>query len=330
MSASMLDLDAPPSAETTSTAAAERLRVTTAAVRISFCWLGVRKTLTPEQKSQAAESFGAEGEFLSARKKLLDTRHPAYKEVTAVRGQVLTYWKASTLPYPEPGIRLIRQDQVQAFNDRLVGYRDQLAAAVATLDNHYAELKRAAERRLGTLYNPMDYPPSLRGWFGLDWDFPSVEPPDYLMQLSPALYEQERARVTARFEEAVQLAEQTFLSELGKLVSHLTERLSGTADGDRKIFRNSAISNLTEFFDRFRQLNVRSNPQLDALVEQARQVVQGHAPQALRDNEGLRQHVTTQLAGVQSVIDGLMVDRPRRSIIRARAAANGGADGTPH
>src|SRR5262245_31548630 len=92
--------------------AAERLRLTTTAVRVSFCWLGVRKSLTPEQKSQAAESFGAEGEFLSARKKLLDTKHPAYKEVTAVRGKVSAYWKAHSLPFPESGIRLIRQEQI--------------------------------------------------------------------------------------------------------------------------------------------------------------------------------------------------------------------------
>src|SRR5690242_19956530 len=84
-------------------------------VRVSFRWLGVRKTLTPEQKTEAALSFGAEGEFLSARKKLLDTRHPAYQEVTAVRGKVLAYWKAMTLPYPEPGIRLLRHSEVEAF-----------------------------------------------------------------------------------------------------------------------------------------------------------------------------------------------------------------------
>src|SRR6476661_8406586 len=83
---------------------AQRLRLITAAVRVSFTWLGVRKTLTPEQKSQAAESFGAEGDFLSAGKKLLDTKHPAYKDVTAVRGRVGAFWKSLTLPYPEPGI----------------------------------------------------------------------------------------------------------------------------------------------------------------------------------------------------------------------------------
>jgi hypothetical protein len=45
-------------------------------------------------------------------------------------------------------------------------------------------------------------------------------------------------------------------------------------------------------------------------------VVRGIEPQQLRDNENLRQRVTSQLAGVQSVLDGLLVDRPRRNILR--------------
>src|SRR3954471_16959036 len=172
---------------------AQRLRISTAAVRVSFTWLGVRKTLTPEQKSQAAESFGAEGDYLSARKKLLDTKHPAYKEVTAVRGRVLSFWRGLTLPYPEPGIRLIRQEEVEPFHAKMTEFRGQLDTAVGKLDDHYEELKAAARRRLGALYDSNDYPPGLRGLCGLDWDFPAVEPPDYLLQLSPALYEQERA-----------------------------------------------------------------------------------------------------------------------------------------
>src|SRR5438552_7837866 len=119
MTATLLE---PPTVRAAPTPA-QRLRVTTAAVRVSLRWLGVRKTLTPEQKSQAAESFGAEGDFLSARKKLLDTKHPAYKEVTAVRGRVGAYWKSLTLPYPEPGIRLIRQEQIDTFNAQMTIFR---------------------------------------------------------------------------------------------------------------------------------------------------------------------------------------------------------------
>ena len=41
--------------------------------------------------------------------------------------------------------------------------------------------------------------------FSIDWDFPSVEPPDYLQQLNPQLYEQECDWVQQRFDEAVRL-----------------------------------------------------------------------------------------------------------------------------
>ena len=283
---------------------------------VSFTWFGVRKALTNEQKNQAAEPFGAEGEYLSARKKLLDTKHAAYKEVTGVRGKVSAYWRTLTVPFPEPGIRLIKQHEVQGFNQQMGEFRTELEAAVIKLDNHYSELKSAAQRRLGDLFDANDYPLSMRGLFDLAWDFPNVEPPDYLHQLNPAIYEQERNRVAARFEEAVQLAEQAFISEFAKLIEHLTERLSNSGGGEKKIFRDSAITNLSEFFERFRQLNVRSNADLDAMVDRAQQIVNGVEAQALRDNNSLRQHVATQFSQVQSVIDGMLVDRPRRRIIR--------------
>jgi hypothetical protein len=317
-------LDDPPAP------ASERLRSTMAAVRISFTWLGVRKTLSPEQKAQAADTFGAKGTFLSAGKKLLDTTHPAYKAVTAVRGKILGYWKSVTLPFPEPGIRLLRQADVNSFDARLASLREELTEAVTYLDERFHELKNAARDRLGSLFNSSDYPESLRGLFGVAWDYPSVEPPPYLQQLSPELYRQECERVTARFDEAIRLAEQAFTEELAKLVSHLTERLSGTEDGKPKVFRDSAVEHLTEFFQRFKLLNVRSNEQLDELVERAQRVVCNVTPQSLREDQTTRQRVATQLAGVQSVLDGLLVDQPRRRIIRAQPKSDGGVNGAAH
>jgi hypothetical protein len=143
------------------------------------------------------------------------------------------------------------------------------------------------------------------------------------MRIAPEVYQQEKERIARRFEEAVELAEQAFLTEFARLVAHLTERLSSGGEGERKVFRDSAVMNLMEFFERFKHLNVRSNAQLDELVEQAQRVVQGVGAQELRDNEGLRQHVAAQLAGVQSVLDGLLVDRPRRSLVRNRSNQGG-------
>ncbi|HBO43943.1 MAG TPA: hypothetical protein DD670_08435 [Planctomycetaceae bacterium] len=96
----------------------------------------------------------------------------------------------------------------------------------------------------------------------------------------------------------------------------MTERPSGTEDGKPKIFRDSAVTNLNEFFERFRELNVGSSDQLDRLMADARCVIRGVEPRALRDSNSLRQHMATEMSRVQSVLDGLLVDRPRRNTLR--------------
>ena len=87
--------------------AANRLRTTMAAVKLAFTWLGVRKTLAPEQRTTAARAFHADRELLSASKLILDTKNPAYRAVAAVRSEASTYWRTVTLPFPEAGIRLL-------------------------------------------------------------------------------------------------------------------------------------------------------------------------------------------------------------------------------
>lgn len=309
-------LDKPPAAS--ETAPAQRLRATMAAVRVMFTWFGVRKSLSTEQRAQAADAFGAEGSYLSAGKKLIDTSHAAFKSVTAVRSQVLGFWRSLTVPFPEAGIRLIRRDEIGLFDVKMTSLRQELAEAVTNLDNDYAELKSAARRRLGRLFNAADYPETLVGLFAVSWDYPNVDPPSYLRQLSPALYEEEARRVAVRFDEAVALAEQAFTQEFSNLIAHLTERLSGGDDGKARVFRDSAVANLADFFGRFTHLNVRSSEQLDQLVEQAQRIVRGVRPQALRDDTSLRQRIASQLASVQSQVEGLLVDRPRRRILRSK------------
>ena len=303
-------------APTVETQPADRLRHTMTGVRLSFSWFGLRRSLTPGQKSQAAEALDAAGDVLAASKKLLDTKHPAFQAVAAVKHQATSYWKAITLPFPEPGLRLIRQADIEPFHAKLTELSSELADAVTELDRAYPELQAAAAERLGQLYQPTDYPRSLRDEFALMWEFPAVEPPEYLRRLSPELYERECQRVTAQFNEAVALAEQAFCEEFGGLVSHLTERLAGDAEGQPKVFRDSAVTNLRTFFDRFRTLNVGSNAELESLVDQAQQLLRGVAPQDLRASDALRSRITQQLGEVQTALEPFLVDRPRRNILR--------------
>jgi len=304
--------------------AANRLRTTMAAVKLSFTWLGVRKTLAPEQRTTAARAFHADRELLSASKTILDLKHPAYRAVAAVRSEASSYWRTVTLPFPEAGVRLLPQNSLGMFATTMQTCRDRLQEAARELASQYDTMKSEAQRRLGTLFNASDYPTTLDGLFDLEVSYPTIEPPNYLMALHPEVYQQEQARVRERFEGAVELAEQSFAVELQRLVSHLAERLTGLSDGQPKVFRDSAVENLREFFERFRRLNIRSSPELDALVEQAQQTIMGVEPQTLRDSNRLRQMVARDFEQIQASVGDLLVDRPRRNILR-RAQTGGTA-----
>lgn len=316
MSSAVLEEEVIDGRTAQSTTPGDRLQAETTAVRLHIRWPGIRKTLDQSQKQRAAEAFEADLKSLSAAKKLLDTSHPRFKAVSKVRCQAIAYWRGCTLPYIETGVRLIRRGDVTTFDDQMAKFREELAESVELLDRSYGELIQQARERLGDLFSPEDYPASLSDLFEISWDYPASSPPEYLRTVAPELYQAECLRVRQRFSEAVQLAESAFAEELTTLVNHLADKLAGEDDGKPKVFRDSAVTNLLEFFERFQKLNIRSDEQLDALVERARGVIRGVRPQSLRDQQALRGEVAERLSQVSTSLDHWMSDRPRRNILR--------------
>jgi len=95
-----------------------------------------------------------------------------------------------------------------------------------------------------------------------------------------------------------------FQDQLAELIEHLVERLFSDDGGRQKTFRDSTITNLDEFFSRFRQLSVGSSEELSDLVDKAQSVMHGVEPQSLRDSDTLRQRIATQMSAVQASLDG--------------------------
>ena len=147
------------------TAPAHRLRRLAAAVRVQFTWWGIHRSLTAQQKEEVGDTCGADARFLTAGKKIIDVRHEAYRQLTSLRSRITKYWHGLTLPYVEPGVRLIRQTDIEAFVHTLEGFRDELTAAESELNTVYEQMKSDARRRLGKLYNPADYPAEIHGLF---------------------------------------------------------------------------------------------------------------------------------------------------------------------
>lgn len=296
--------------------AAQEMRASMGAVELSFTWLGTQRKLADSQTRQAADAFHADARNLRASKVLIDTKHPAYKAATAVRSQARAFLRGISLPYPQEGVRLIKFDDIERFEEQMQSFRDRLNDAVATLQEHYDAIKADARERLGELYNPTDYPNSLEGVFGLSWEYPSIEPPQYLLNYNPALYRQQQARVQERFEQAVILAENAFGERLQELIDHLLERLRGVDSGDTKRFSSSTVENFAEFAEEFRKMNVRGNTQLEALINRAQSIVAGVDSKAVKANGDLRQTLSTQMGEVRDALDTVLANQPRRRVMR--------------
>jgi hypothetical protein len=293
---------------------AAKLRSQTIAVRLSLQKIGTRKALTPDQRREAADQFGADYKSLSASKKILDTKDPAFKAVREVIRRAKNHWRAMTTPYPEPGIRLIRKSSVEIFNTFLKQCEKDLNESVKVLQEKYPELRQRAAVALAELFNDNDYPTRIDTAFCIEWDFPNVEPPAYLKNLNPELYEAEVKKIEARFAVAVDQAEQAFVQQFQQLVTHLVERLKGDVDGKPKVFRDTAVENLNAFFEQFRSLDIGSSTKLQQLVAQAQQAVAGITAGELRENTDARTAVQSALQQVAGEIDGLMVNKPDRMI----------------
>src|ERR1700677_1219613 len=108
---------------------AQRLRRIAAAVRVSLHWWGVHRALSPQQKEQVSAGYAADVRFLTAGKRIIDVRHEAFRKLTSIRTRLTQYWRGLTLPFTEPGVRLIRQSDIESFVHTLEGFREELVQA---------------------------------------------------------------------------------------------------------------------------------------------------------------------------------------------------------
>lgn len=301
------------------TTAGEELRRNCAAVRLHVKSFGTTRTLSQGQVAELMDGGNTDTTMLRASKKLLDAGHPTVKLLGRIRSQILSTWRGMTLPYTEPGVRLMPRNLVPEFEQRMGFLRDELTAAVAELEGVWPSLLDAAQERLGDLFDRSDYPETLDGLFSVVWSYPEVSPPTYLLTIDPGLYRREQRRISERFDHAVQLAEQAVTEEFASMVGHLAERLTDDGSGERKVFRDSAVENLREFFGRFRQLPLSgdSSVRLEDLINQTQAILAGVRPSQLRDSGDLRHRIATDLAGVTSSLEAMLVERPRRKIIRS-------------
>ena len=285
-----------------------------------------QKTLTPEQKAQAAEAFDAEGQFLSAAKKLLDTKHSAFRAVTAIRGKIDALLEGADPAVPRarrPADQAGRRSRRSPPDGRLPG------RAGRRRGQPRPPLRRAeAGRRASgsaSLYNAVglsrDAGRPLRRRVRLPQRRAARLP-------GPALAGALRAGAgpgggPVRGGRAAGRAGVPRRVRPARRPPHRADLRRGRRRQPRSSATRPSATSSSSSPGSASSTSARTTSSTPWSSE-AQRAVRGVGAQDLRDSGALRQRVATELSRVQTSLDALLVERPRRRILR-QAPAPGGA-----
>lgn len=284
------------------------------ATKIRFVpWWTKTKTIDKTTKQRMCEPVNAQSNSIRSYKDAYSTEIPAIAEINALRDKTRDYWENNTLPYSEDSVRLLRRVDLPEFN----AYMDnvakvQLPAHAANVQNARDLIIEDARKRLGDTFSINHYPIDLSTLYGIEVTYPTLSPNG---SLPKEILDQQRKLLEAKITEAAVQAQQNFTNLFAEHIQHLAERLT-TEPGQKKVFRDSAVDNLKEFFAQFEKLKISEGDELDKLVADAQNLIKGIAPADLRSSEALKAEIAGALTTIEKKLTPLIVNAPRRKIIR--------------
>lgn len=270
------------------------------------CWQGCTAL-----GSNLMEKIG-NSEWLKGAKVLIDP--DCLSSVRSVLSKARTHLQKAALPFPIHGLTLVPKETLTRIDEALCGMNREFEVEVDKFISKYEVEREKARESLGHLFSESDYPIDIRRKFRFEWRFITLDIPGKSGILSPELYEREKQKFQVLMEETRELATVALREEFAGIVRRMVERLSGEEDGKPKKFKNSMMEKMGEFLDSFGDRNLFNDDKLAALVDEAREVVNGLSTDELRRDGNLRRYIADEMMELRVVIAGALEDLPRRKI----------------
>lgn len=258
----------------------------------------------------------ADKDILSVSKTLIDS--PELVAIKRKDQQIRSYLYSQCI---QSGFRwgfyLVPYASIERVEAQLKKFSDERQVLVEALLLVYLAQVEAAQGKRRAIYNRSEYRTlqQAQASFSFTWQYVQFGVPGKLKSVSKAMFEAEQGKAKAKWAEAEAQVQQLLRASMAELVDHMVEKLTGTREGGKpKIFKDSMVANIKEFLDTFRERNITDDGELDGLVERARLLMDGVDPASLRGNDSMRAYVRDGFSQIQASLDGMIVDRPARSI----------------
>jgi hypothetical protein len=215
---------------------------------------------------------------------------------------------ACTMPWSDTGLRLLPTKQYFKYHSEMTALQSEFERLVTVFLDAYDWEIQNAQLKLGALFNPDEYPTrdKLEPRFRFRMNYmPLPSAGDFRVDIESeaqqALASQYESYYTTQFQQAMNDVWQRAYEAITKM----SERLDYAGTEDKKVFRDTLVSNVKDMSALLEVCNVTNDPVMEDARRRLDNALMGVTPEALREDAYLRAQTKRQVDEVKKIIDTL-------------------------
>lgn len=216
---------------------------------------------------------------------------------------------AMTTPWSDLGLRMCpTKTYINGYEKQMSALQQEFFRLVdAFLQAYDWEVQNAA-LKLGSLFNRDEYPTtdSLKQKFNFRYTaMPVPEAGHWMLDVEAEAAASLKAQYEKFYGEQFKKSMDDVWTRTYEALSKMSERLDYGDDTNKKIFRDSMVSNVKDMVTMLTEFNITSDPVMAKAARDLEQALEGVTPEALREDAYLRSQTKRQVDAVRKTIDSL-------------------------
>jgi len=226
----------------------------------------------------------------------------ALSKIQKHASEIRDWHMRQTLPWSTSGgIRLLPMVQFFDYKQEMDKHEQLFKERVDKFIQDYPNIVNAMAYKLGRLFDRSEYPlaEEIRNRFKISYTFLPVPEKNHFDNINNQMRDELKEQYEKAYNDRVSFAMTSAWDRLHDTVKHMVERLSGE---DKKIFRDTLVTNALELTSMLTSLNITKDPKLEQARQSLEKVIVGVDAQDLRDSDSLRKDVAQKVSNIMELI----------------------------
>lgn len=196
-----------------------------------------------------------------------------------------------TMPWSDTGLRLLPTAQYFKYHKAMTDLENQWRSATNKFLQSYQWEISQAQAKLGDLFDASEYPTTdaLTSKFAFNLNYiPLPDAGDFRIDVGNDAVDEVKSSYNDYYSRQLTKAMEDVWTRLHTALTRMSERLDYDADDDKRVFRDTLVSNVTDMVELLDVCNVTGNVQMTAMRDKLSDAMYGITADALREDAHTR------------------------------------------